>query len=703
MKRLICLALALVLIVFAVWPETPEAFTLQLVPTGRMPLGSSSELYSFGTGIGLSLAVRPLLVDSFGLKTGAEFMMLPLKSQDAVHLTSGSAGPVALFPIGSRFEVFAEVQAGYYWWYPSGWDAEGAGGGGLLYGSGLGARFLLNERIALGGEADFCYLDQLYNGLSFSLALSYSFPRKVNGEGFRGKAETRPVPLSANGEGLEIEELSVPTLFPVLYAYYHDHPVGTLILCNYESRRVEDIRLSFFVERYMDNPKELDRIERMEAGDTVMVELYGLFTEELMDVTEGTKASGKITVSYVIGGKEKRREYTPAIEFHNRNALTWSDDRKIAAFVTAKDPEVLTFAKNVSGWIQELQNPAVDENLQKGMALFSALQTYGLHYEVDPATPFAELSVAKTAIDFLQFPRQTLQFTSGDCDDLSALYTALLEALGVETAMITVPGHIYPAIALEMSPEEARQSFSRPGDLVFIEEKAWLPLEITMCRGSFREAWQHGAKQWREYYGLGQAQLYPTHEAWQTYQAVGFREAGVNISLPKRSRVTELFGKELELHVQREIYPQEARLLREMEGGNRRHVWANKLAVLYARNGLYEKALAELQEIVEAREYPPALINSGNIYFMRGEYVRALEFYDRAIKANRDIPTALLGSARCHHELENYGFAERDYGRLKLLAPKTARRFAYLDFRGEEASRAADAAGLRGKVVWEEE
>src|SRR6056297_274390 len=703
MKRLICLALALVLIVFAVWPETPEAFTLQLAPTGLMPLGSSSELYSFGTGIGLSLAVRPLLLDYLGLKTGADFMMLPLRSQDAVHITSGSGGPVVLFPIGSRFEVFAEAQAGYYWWYPAGWSAEGTGGGGLQYGGGLGARFCLNERIALGGKADFRYLDQLYNGLSFSLALSYSFPRRASREGFREKAAPRIVPLSAKGTGLEIEELYVSTLFPVLYAYYHDHPIGTLTLRNYESRAVEDIRLSFFVERYMDNPKELERIDRLEAGTAATVDLYGLFTEELMEVTEGTKASGRIAVSYVIGEKEKRREYTPAIEFHNRNALTWNDNRKIAAFVTAKDPEVLTFAKNVSGWIQDLQNPAVDENLQKGMALFAALQIYGLHYEVDPATPFAELSATETAVDFLQFPRQTLRFTSGDCDDLSALYTALLEALGVETAMITVPGHIYPAIALEMSPEEARQSFSRPGDLVFIEKKAWLPLEITMCRASFQEAWQSGAKEWREHYGLGQAELYPTREAWRTYQAVGFREAGGNIRLPDRSRLTELFSKELERHVQREIYPQEARLLREMEGGNRRHVWANKLAVLYARNGLYEKALAELQEIVEAREYPPALINSGNIYFMRGEYVRALEFYDRAIKANRDIPTALLGSARCHHELENYGFAERDYGRLKLLAPKTARRFAYLDFRGEEASRAADAAGLRGKVVWEEE
>src|SRR6056297_583977 len=73
MKRLICLALVLVLIVFAVWPEAPRSLTIQMVPAGIMPLGSSSELYNFGTGVGLSLAFRPFLLDYLGLKTGADF------------------------------------------------------------------------------------------------------------------------------------------------------------------------------------------------------------------------------------------------------------------------------------------------------------------------------------------------------------------------------------------------------------------------------------------------------------------------------------------------------------------------------------------------------------------------------------------------------------------------------------------------------
>jgi hypothetical protein len=38
-----------------------------------------------------------------------------------------------------------------------------------------------------------------------------------------------------------------------------------------------------------------------------------------------------------------------------------------------------------------------------------------------------------------------LYYRGGDCDDLSILYCSLLEVLGLDTAFITVPGHIYAA------------------------------------------------------------------------------------------------------------------------------------------------------------------------------------------------------------------------------------------------------------------
>jgi tetratricopeptide (TPR) repeat protein len=93
----------------------------------------------------------------------------------------------------------------------------------------------------------------------------------------------------------------------------------------------------------------------------------------------------------------------------------------------------------------------------------------------------------------------------------------------------------------------------------------------------------------------------------------------------------------------------------------------------------------------------------GNLYYMQDELSKAKEYYDRASALSPDNPKVLLAVARVDHELENYGTARQAYAKLKELSPELADRFAYLDLRGSQAARAADAAQLKGVVLWEEE
>ncbi len=352
--------------------------------------------------------------------------------------------------------------------------------------------------------------------------------------------------------------------------------------------------------------------------------------------------------------------------------------------------------------MQSIKNPSVDDNLQKGMILFEAVKEYGIRYEVDPTTPFAELSGQKTSIDFLQFPRQTLQYTNGDCDDLTSLYTALLEAVGVETAEITIPGHIYAAFALKSSLDEARKSYSRPDELIITKDKVWVPVEITMFQKTFEKAWQMGAKEWRENASKEQSILYPTRDSWKLYQAVGFNE-GSGIQPPDKNRVSSAFEKTIKSYVDREIYPQVAKIKTQIQQNNSSLRYKNKLAVLYARYGMYDRAEISFKEIVQKKEYKPALLNLGNIAFIHEDFEAASGYYQRVLNIDTNNKSALLGVSRCNHELENYGMVAKTYQKLKEIDPDLASRFAYLDLRGEEANRAADAAGMRDIVLWEEE
>jgi tetratricopeptide (TPR) repeat protein len=489
----------------------------------------------------------------------------------------------------------------------------------------------------------------------------------------------------------------------VFFKYYDNNPVAKIKLHNWENRPVEDIKLSSFVKQYMDNPKESEGPTRIDPGEEKEVDLFGLFTNKLLEISEGSKVSTLITLTYTFRGKQTTIERIETMRVHGRNAMTWDDDRKAGAFVTAKDAAVLKFAKNTAGISRSKGTRAINANLQVAMAMHQALALYGMQYVVDPTTPYVEFSKESTAIDFLQFPKQSLEFKAGDCDDLSILYCALLESVGIETAFVTIPGHIYMAFSLDMVPEKARRSFLQPDELIFMDNKSWVPVEVTEIEGGFLKAWQAGAKQWRENQSKDQAAFYPVHEAWQVYEPTGFPGESVSITLPADARLLSAFQNELVRFIDREIAPQVTRLEESIRRSNNDPKYINSLGILYARYGLNDRAEEEFNKILAMREFTPALMNLGHLHYLKKDMDQALYFYERAQVRSPDNPKILLAVARVHHELENYGFTRRTYNRLKEIAPNLADQFAYLGLRGEEAARAAETSGSKEIALWEEE
>jgi tetratricopeptide (TPR) repeat protein len=345
---------------------------------------------------------------------------------------------------------------------------------------------------------------------------------------------------------------------------------------------------------------------------------------------------------------------------------------------------------------------AVNANLLLALAIHEALSLYGVSYVQDPKTPYLELSQKKGEVDFLQFPRHTLEYRAGDCDDLSILYCAMLESVAVETAFVTVPGHIFIAFSLNMKPEEAQSQFPRSDELVFREGQTWVPVEVTE-RGGFLKAWQAGAKECREAQARGQAGFYPVRQGWLAYEPVGLPAAELRTAMPNAERLVAAYMEEVRRFVEREIYPQAARLQAEIQQSQGSAAAINKLGVLYAKYGLMDKARIEFQRILDRQLTVEALLNMGNTYFLQQDMEKAAEYYDQAYEMQPDNPRAVLCVARVNHETENYGLATKVYARLKQLDPALASRFGYLELKGEEGTRAAEVSQLKGVVIWEEE
>jgi hypothetical protein len=461
------------------------------------------------------------------------------------------------------------------------------------------------------------------------------------------------------------------------------------------------VKVSLFIKQYMDVPKDCNKPFDLEASDVRELDLLALFTDEILEITEATKVAIEVTLTYKLGESLYQDTRSETIRVYDRNAMTWDDDRKAAAFVTAKDPAVLSLSKHVAGLVREEGTRAVNVNIQTALGLHEMLDLYGLNYVIDPKTPYAELSQQQNQIDFLQFPRQTLEYRAGDCDDLSILYIALLEAVGIETALVTIPGHIFMAFNTGIASDDISRNLLVKDDLIIRNEEAWVPVEATERGRGFLQAWQAGAKQWREFYPEEQTGFFPVHEAWTTYEPVGL-PGGRAETLPRDTadRLMRNFMEEQDRFINRVLFGQVASLEEKIKetGGNPRLY--NRLGVLYARYGLLEKAEAEFKKI--ETPFAPALVNLGNIYYLKEDFYNALTYYEKAQAQDAANISIRLSIARVHHQLENFGLARRIYAEIKEADPKLAERYAYLDLRGTEGVRAANTSQAREDVLWVE-
>lgn len=699
----------ILLIVFCLIHPAGQAdgadLSIKVAPGMNFPVGRDTDVYTISGGMDVQASLNLPFLHWLTVGADVGYGLAPLKKPEgtlfsSLSVISGGVVVAADFEVLPKFNLLVFGNAGAF--YALFNEEPSSGGANPYAGIGLGASYRLLPSLSLSFACSYRNFLGLYNDARVTLASTLHMGpgvekfRVVRAKNKSKAAHTR------KGQGVEISSVEYSTIFPVFFKYYDRHPIGRATLKNWEEVPVENVRTSLFVKQYMDNPKWAETIDRLDPGEEKAIDIYGLFTNNVLDITEGTSVSALLSVTYMKGGKEARKEHIQTIRLENRNAVTWDDNRKACAFVTAKDPVVLKFAKNVAGIIKDMHYEGVDKNMVLAIALHETLDLYGVTSAADPNTPYVDFSKRNLAIDYLQFPKQTLEFMAGDCDDLSILYSSLLEAVGVETAFVTTPGHIFVAFVLSATPSAARGQYLYPDNLIVEQDRAWLPVEITTRGRGFVEAWKLGAKEWRENESKDLRGFFPMHEGWELYEPVGLPAAAA-ITMPAKDQIISRFQNEVEGFIESELSHRVRQLQAELETQKGNPNLLNKIGVLYAKYGLYDKALESFEEILSNSEYVPALVNSGNIYFLRKEMQLAKSYFERAVQVESDNPKVLLCVAKVNHELENFSAAREAYSKLTEIAPAMAERFIYLSSRAEEGSRASDLEEAKGAVLWDED
>jgi WD40 repeat protein/tetratricopeptide (TPR) repeat protein len=513
----------------------------------------------------------------------------------------------------------------------------------------------------------------------FRLVLPLSalqFPLGLSENPFTGEKLDRygaRVPSMAVGPDLLVRNLSIQGVFPALYRYYAENSIGQATLQNTGSNTITGLSVRFFVPGLMKTPTDAPVSPALGVGQSLDVGIRAIFDSTVLDRSEGVSVPAELTVQYSSGGKTYTEAVTRPIGILNRNALRWTDDKKVGAFMVINDPAFLRFSGQVMGMVDDTTTTLLTRNFLSAVRMFAALTASGLRYVVNPSSPYESLSRDSTAIDFVRFPIETLDAKSGDCSDLSVLYDSLLESVGVDTAYITTPGHIFTAFKLGMSSELASRLFAKPEDLIIRDGTTWIPIETTLVDQGFMKAWQTAAVEWREGKSSGVAGFFTAREAWQVYAPSGF--VGTQSSaIPARERVVELFNGELNAFRAAALGPREKELLDKLQGAPS-PVSENRLGVLYAQFGLLTKALERFEKAVSTKAYLPAMVNAANVYSIQQDYGRAQEYLKRAEKLEPDNARVLIALAFSLYQSGNTSDATSMFDRASRIDPALAFRY----------------------------
>ncbi len=408
-------------------------------------------------------------------------------------------------------------------------DETDGGFSGISFEIGGGAEFRilpwLNANLNVGYHS-YTHSDFPVSGIRISTGFSMNFR-----EAFNPKNK------------LSVELSDMAPVFPVLYSWYNENSFGTVNILNGEDTSITDVDVYFYCEQYMNQKKFCGQIPKIKKGETASVNLTAFFNESTLKLLERINANSIVILEYKKLGQKKKAEIPVSLSVYHRNAMSWEDDRRAAVFVSPNDEEAKSFAMQTASVVRHHLVEGVNENLQYAAALFEALNLYGMNYVVDPTSAYAD-NVGSTSVDFLQFPHQSLNYRGGDCDDLSILFSSVLEALGIESAFITVPGHIYCAFNTGLTEEEARQKFTTD-ILIISEDRAWIPVEITMIKDGFNAAVRYGATEWKKAAANNNAAIYPMHSSWESYKTVTAPGADSDVYVPSRAEILSAFNRQM--------------------------------------------------------------------------------------------------------------------------------------------------------------
>jgi tetratricopeptide (TPR) repeat protein len=477
---------------------------------------------------------------------------------------------------------------------------------------------------------------------------------------------------TGTGARLVIEDLRLTRVFASAHRQYATERLGQVRVRNDTNDDYKNLRLSFFIKDYMDFPVARE-IPELKAKTSVEVPLHATFNKKVLDIDEDTRVLAVVTLA-TADARDSSQDVTQSLTLYGKNAILWSNGDMVGSFVTPRDDTLRNFVRDAVNRYAPPPQAALNRPLALAATVYNTLSAYGVRYQIDPNNPYSRIGADQ--VDYVQFPRETLRLKSGDCDDLSVLLAAAYENLGIDTALVDVPGHLF--LMFRTGLKETDRDFVSVQDqlLVVRDGEIWIPVESTLIAASFSEAWAEGARRYREAAAANQLKVMPLRNAWERFPPAALAPAKFSVEVPAAERGGRLVERDVRVLLARRL-EREVLLYRQMVAANPRNADARlQIGTIYARSGIADVALREFETILEQDPRHAAAVNNrGNIYYDRGDFERALDAYRFAEELDPADGGIRINSALAYYKLGKIAEAQTKYREATRLHQELAAQY----------------------------
>ena len=434
-------------------------------------------------------------------------------------------------------------------------------------------------------------------------------------------------------------------IFPSLSYVYGYEPFGTIIIKNEEGAELRNVHVSFRAGKYTTGTKLCGTADRIDRHTSYDFPLCADFSDELLQFTENGKLSGEVVIEYELLGKKMSVVEPVVISVYNRNAFIWSDNAALSAFISPDSQEIAAFAKEIAGITRNNLYTGMNANLQYAIGIMEGIRLVGISYSEDTVTPYKTYHTSYD-LDSIQYPLQTLQYLSGDYDDLGILVCSCLQVVNVPSGYIATPDDFIVLVKLNIGKKQALDNFASTDGLVIDEEndEVYLALSMAHISEGFTASYKAGSEEIvkcfsdeENYY-----EFIDTTDAWNIYKPVAYSNSA-NIITPKQDELIKNIKSAIQNYINSDI---EAVIKRARADGD-----SNKLGVALVRAGRYSEAKREFQKSAD-RGSIAAMNNVANILMIEKNYSAAAAQYSAVLKKSPENKTALKGLENANSKIE---------------------------------------------------